>query len=477
MNTKSPTTPKIVVIGAGLSGLTTAWKLAEAFGGRVLLLEREEFTGGMAHTFSEGEICYDFGSHRIHRSFAPEAMGLIRDLVGEDLKLRERYGRLRLNGRYMNYPPDLAGFLKGMGLSAAFRGGADFLASRLRRRREDGAGLSYEECMISRAGKVIYDLFYAPYAWKVYGIDPKTISAHAAKIRVALKKPLAMARDLVLPKKPEKKFFYYPLHGIGTIPQELERRFLNCGGQLMTGVSVEEIKVESQRVQEVTLRKGDHTLSVPVEILISTIPINVFAQLINPPPPASVVESARALRWRAIRFLYLCVNRDFCFQSETYYYPETRYIFGRISEPKRFSPLMVRVHGKTVLCIEVICGVGDRFWRMSDAQLLNHLRDDLKELGLVESEKDIFRVFSRRLPAVYPVYDLAWQDNLRAVHRFTDAIANLYGIGRGSLFLHDNMDHALRMGLTAGEFIARHGEKTDEWLSVLSTFRYFEVRD
>lgn len=472
-----PAAPRIALIGAGLAGLTAAWKLAEDFGSRVLLLEREKFTGGMAHTFSEADISYDFGSHRIHPSFAPEAMGLIRDLVGDDLKLRERRGRLRLNGRYMNYPPDLTGFLKGMGFSAAFRGGLSFLASRLRRQRDDGAALSYEECMMRRTGKVIYDLFYSPYAWKVYGIDPKTISSHAAKIRVSLKKPLAMARDLVLPKKPEKKSFYYPSHGIGTIAQELERRFLNCGGELMTGASVEAIRMESQRVREVTVRKGDRISSVPVDILISTIPVNNFVQLINPSPPTSVVDSARALRWRAIRFLYLCVNRDFCCQSETYYYPETRFIFGRISEPKRFSPLMVRVEGETVLCVEVLCGVGDRFWQMDDAQLLKHLLNDLKDLGLLKSQKEISRIFSRRLPAVYPVYDLAWQDNFRAVHRFLDGISNLYGIGRGSLFLHDNMDHALRMGLKAGEFIAEHGEKTDEWFSTLSTFRHFEVRD
>ncbi len=469
--------PRIVVIGAGLAGLTAAWKLAESFGDRVLLLEQEDFTGGMAHTFSEGDLSYDFGSHRIHPTFAPEAMSLFRELLGEDMVLRERRGRLRLNGRYMDYPPDLAGFVKALGFGAALRGGMSFLATRLGGRGDDGAALSYEECMTRRAGKVIYDLFYSPYAWKVYGIDPKTLSAHAAKTRVSLKKPLAIARDIVLRRKTEKKYFYYPRHGIGTIAQELERRFLNSAGELLTGAIVQTIGVGPERVRELIFRDQGRTVSLPVELLISTIPLNELAGLVAPLPPPPVKASAKALKWRAIRFLYLDVKRDFCCESETYYYPETRYAFGRISEPKRFSPHMIRAEGKTVLCVEVLCNVGDRFWKMQDGELLRHVKDDLQQVGLLASEREIDRIFSKRLPAVYPIYDLAWQDNFQTVYRFLDGLRNLYLIGRGGLFLHNNMDHSIVMGLKAADFIAANGDKTAEWTAGLADFRHFEVRD
>ena len=465
-----------MVIGGGLAGLTAASKLAEAYGSRVLLLERESFTGGMAHTFSDGDISYDFGSHRIHPAYDPGALALIRDLVGSDLKLRDRRGKLRLNGRYMNYPPDLPGFLKGLGIGASLRGATSFLAERLRPHRGDGFPLSYETCMIRRAGKVIYDLFYSPYAWKVYGIDPKTISAHAAKIRVSLKKPLAVARDLLLPKKAEKKFFYYPYRGIGSIPDELQKRFLQSGGELLTDVSVQAVRIRSGRIRELVFRHGGDRTSVPVEVLIPTIPVNDLVPLFSPRPAGAIAHGALALRWRAIRFLYLCIRRDFCCESETYYFPETRFHFGRISEPKRFSPHMVREDGRTVLCIEVLCNVADPFWNMPDAALLRHLIHDLRQLGLVTSMKEIDRIFSRRLPAIYPIYDLAWERNFETVHRFLDGIPNLYPIGRGSLFLHDNMDHAIRMGQEVAQFIL--GDRDGRaWPDVAASFRHFEVRD
>ena len=477
MNPRRQNEERIVILGAGLAGLTAAWKLAEQFSGRVLLVEREAFTGGMAHTFRDGEISYDFGSHRIHPSSSPEAMEVIRDLAGEELMLRDRHGRLRLNGRYMNYPPDLASFLKGLGLVNTIRGGMSFLAAKVRPRLENGCSLSYEDCMTQRAGRAIYDLFYAPYAWKVYGIHPRTLSSHAAKTRVSLKKPLAMARDLIVPPKAERKHYYYPYRGIGTLAEEIEKRFLACGGELMLGAWPEAVCVQRNRVREVVVNQQGSLRSVRAGTLVSAIPLGNLIRLMQPSPPSGVAEGAKGLKWRAIRFLYLCVNREFCCESETYYYPERRFLFGRISEPKRFSPHMVRVGGKTVLCVEVLCGAGDGLWQMDDKDLFRRVQDDLKELGLIRSEKEVERVFSKRLPAVYPIYDIPWPDKFRTVQGFLNGVENLYAIGRGSLFLHDNMDHAIQMGLSISEHLIRNDRKRGEWTAALAGFRHFEVRD
>jgi protoporphyrinogen oxidase len=477
MGIQTQTNGKIVVLGAGLAGLTAASKLSESFGGRVLLLEREAFTGGMSHTFSEEDLCYDYGSHRIHPSFTPKAMNLIRDLLGERLLLRERRGRLRLNGRYMDYPPDLLGFLRGLGVGNAFCGGMSFLAARLDGRPHSGPASSYEDCMTQRAGKVIYDLFYAPYAWKVYGIDPKTLSAHASKTRVSLKKPMTLVLDLLLPKKAEKKFFYYPHEGIGSIARELQRRFVSHGGNLLTNVSPQSIRLDSQRAQEIRFEQDGRMRSVPVDMLISTIPVNSLIPLFRPATDGIVGEAARALKWRAIRFLYLGLNRPFCRKSETHYYPETQFAFGRISEPKRFSPYMVRTPGKTLICVEVLCSAGDRLWRMEDAELFQHIQDDLKQVGLLASEKEVYRLFSKRLAEVYPVYEIGWERNFRAVDQFVAKIPNLFAIGRGSLFLHDNMDHAIQMGLKLSDFVIGNDRKNEGWSAALSTFRHYEVRD
>ena len=467
----------IVVIGAGLAGLTAASKLAETLGSRVLLLERKNFTGGMAHTFTEEDLSYDYGSHRIHPAFGEDAMALIRELTGEKLMLRERRGKLRLGGKYMHYPPEFVDFLRGLGIRNTVRGGASFVATKLFPPSFDGVAPSYETAMIRRTGQAVYDLFYAPYAWKVYGIDPKTISPHASKTRVSLKKPLTLVRDIVLPKTRQKKYFYYPYPGIGMIAEELEKRLVSAGGRVLTGVDVRAMRMKSRRIQEVLFRHNGRDQAVATDLLIPTISINGLIELFARRPPAGVTEAARSLKWRGLRFLYICLNKDRCSESETHYYPESRYAFGRMSEPKLFSPHMVRSEGKTVLCVELPSHVGDPFWSMKKERMLDRIFGDLRELGLVGSKDEIFRLFSKRLPSVYPIYDLPWEENFNTVHRFLETVPNLYPIGRGSLFLHDNMDHAIRMGLQAAAFIATHFEKNDAWSEVAGTFRHFGVRD
>jgi hypothetical protein len=114
---------------------------------------------------------------------------------------------------------------------------------------------------------------------------------------------------------------------------------------------------------------------------------------------------------------------------------------------------------------------------MGDADLFRYVQKDLKELGLLRSEKEVYRVFSKRLPAVYPVYDIPWPNNFQTIQRFLNGVHNLYAIGRGSLFLHDNMDHAIQMGLKLAQYVTTRHEKTDEWITALAGFRHFEVRD
>jgi len=39
------------------------------------------------------------------------------------------------------------------------------------------------------------------------------------------------------------------------------------------------------------------------------------------------------------------------------------------------------------------------------------------------------------------------------------------------------MDHAIRMGLEAADFIVSHHDKNDDWSEIAATFRHFGVRD
>src|SRR3954462_12134538 len=86
---------KIVVLGAGITGLTAAWELSRAFPGRVILLEKEAAVGGLAATSStQDRFAFDIGSHRLHEDNHPTVNQLISELCGPELLKRERRGMI-----------------------------------------------------------------------------------------------------------------------------------------------------------------------------------------------------------------------------------------------------------------------------------------------------------------------------------------------------------------------------------------------
>lgn len=470
-----------VILGAGVAGLAAAWRLSEAGGRGILVLEKGERIGGLAATVAFGEARLDLGSHRIHPGYFPEVLDLLRVLLGDDLLRVPRRGRLRLNRTFMPYPPSLVDLLAALGPAEATRCVLSLLAGRrnnsLRGRREGQD--TYEGYLLAAVGRRIYDVFYAPYARKVYGIDPRDLSVKAAKKRGMTGSPWAVARELAakwLRARPDTGgYFYYPANGFGSIPDALLRESTARGVVVKQGVTVRELRGGAGGIGGIVFEAGGAEATLPVETVISTILLEHLVGLIRPEPPAGVLESARALRWRGIRLLQVMVARHQCLEGETYYFPEERYLFGRISEPKQYSPRLAKGEGETTLNIEVICSPGDSVWRLDEGAFFERIMDDIEATGLF-LRHEVLLHRSLRLPAVYPIYDIGFPSHLEKVLGWVESFDNLYSIGRGGMFLHSNVDHSIYLGLRAAGHLACPGARSAGWRKGIAD-EQFQVRD
>ncbi len=62
--------PEVIVIGAGISGLSFAWKAAQA-GQRVLILEKQERIGGCIYSYRYDDgYWYELGAHTVYNSYS-----------------------------------------------------------------------------------------------------------------------------------------------------------------------------------------------------------------------------------------------------------------------------------------------------------------------------------------------------------------------------------------------------------------------
>ena len=92
----------IVIVGAGVTGLTIAHQLATR-GAPVTLVEQAATVGGLARTWRYGDFRFDAGPHRFH-SENPRVTAFVRSILGPDLLEIPRKSGVWMFGRLHDWP-------------------------------------------------------------------------------------------------------------------------------------------------------------------------------------------------------------------------------------------------------------------------------------------------------------------------------------------------------------------------------------
>lgn len=219
---------KYVVIGAGVSGLATAYELSKKNPGKILIVEKDEILGGLCKTISKNNSYYDLGSHRIHDQIPERPLNFIRELSINGIIRNTRGGKLKLNNSFILYPIKSFQFFLSLGLSESFLCALSLIKYRFRNLFKSKAKKysDYETYLINNAGKRAYKVFYEPYARKVWGCEPNTISTTAVKKRMSMTNPMVFIKDIINHyfKKGNSNHYYYMKSGIGDFAKGVEQK-------------------------------------------------------------------------------------------------------------------------------------------------------------------------------------------------------------------------------------------------------------
>ncbi len=431
----------VAILGAGPAGLAAAYRLART-GRDVVVLERGAAPGGLAGSFEVAGVRVDHGSHRLHPSCAPPVMRLLRQLLGDDLQRRRRHGRIRLDRRWLAFPPHVADLVRGVPPRFALGLARDTLTAPFRRpARAD----TFAEVVRASLGPALADGFYAPYVRKIWGQGPEQLSGELARRRVGARSSGALLRRLRR-RDPDAGHFYYPACGYGAIVEHLADAAVDAGARLELGAEVTTVTLDGGAAC-VLLAGGETLRTVHVW---STIPLPVLARLVEPAAPPDVLAAAGRLRFRSLLLGYLALDRKRYTEFDAHYFPGPDVAFSRVSEPKTYRDGRGRdPEDRTVLCAEVPCSAGDELWRASDAELGMLAADGLEAQGLPPALPTEIAV--RRVPRAYPTYGLGYEIDFGIVDGWVGTRPRLLSFGRQGLFAHDNTHHALAMGWAAVE--------------------------
>jgi protoporphyrinogen oxidase len=446
-------THPVVVVGAGVAGLTIAHQLA-ARGYAVTVVERESVVGGLARTFHYGDFHFDLGPHRFHTD-NPRVEAYIRSVLGGETIEIKRTSGARMFGKIHEWPlrPSV---LLSMPFGVMVRASLDLL------RRKHHPGVSFEADILNKYGPTLYEIFFKPYTQKFLFYAPDALHrdwARAGVNRAVIDKRASadslwsLLRTTFLPK-PVETTFLYAAHGVGRFPELVSQAIVAQGGKVLTGRSVTGVETSGNGIAAVMV-DGER---LPCSRMVWTAPITLLNRLLG--------IDGIDLEFLSTIFYNIEVNKPLDTPYQWTYFGGDE-VYSRISAPPAFAETMVP-KGKSALCVELTCREGDDRWGRA-AEFVDPIVRDAVRTGVIASAADVQNVHVERVPNTYPIYKINYLDELTRNLRQLAAYRNLLLAGRSGRFWYNNMDHSIGQGLTmsdrilAGETLAEIDDGAREY--------------
>jgi protoporphyrinogen oxidase len=456
-----------IIAGGGPAGLTAAYELSKHGKACVVLESDPRMVGGISRTDQYKGYRFDIGGHRFF-SKSGEVNRLWHEILGDEFLTRSRLSRIYYDRKFFHYPLRPVDALWKLGLWRSCRIVASYLRARLAPIKPER---SFEDWVVNRFGRRLFEIFFKSYTEKVWGMPTSTISADWAAQRIknlsliravtsALFGPWLARRGEVIKTLIEE--FHYPRLGPGQMWEVARDRIRAQAGAVHLDRRVVRVEHDGHAVRSfLTLDSDGRQTRYLGTHFLSTLPVRDLIRAMSPAAPPEVVAAAESLGYRDYLTVVLIVDRAETFPDNWIYIHEPSVRLGRIQNFKNWSPDMVPDPSKTSLGLEYFCFEGDDLWTKPDSELIELGRREIEAIGLA-SAAEVIDGCVVRMPKAYPVYDDQYQDHLAVIRGWLKTLENLELAGRNGMHKYNNQDHSMMTALLAARNILGLGE-FDTW--------------
>lgn len=457
------------IIGAGLTGLSAAYILNRNRL-RVVVFEAENFIGGAARTIKYGDYSFDLGTHRFYTN-NQEVLKLIDDLLGVEMITVQRLTRIYLQGKLVEYPLSFFDAFSALETTTILNAVTSYSMERIKGIFRSSPEDNFEEWLISRFGRTLYEIYFRPYSEKVWGVPCSQLRADFAAQRIKDLSLWEAFKNMVWKKgnKPMtlERQFLYPIHGFGRIPEGLAKELPIGSIKLQSPITC--LEHDGQKIIGIMYMNNGKLCRYEPAHVISTFSMSDLVRCLSPVPPVEVLDAAAGLKYRDQIFVLLALDREQVTPDHWIYFSSDDVFFGRVHEPKNWSSVM-SPSGKTSLVAEIFCYESEPIWTESDKLLIKRVSNRIVELGLIE-EGQVIDGCVVRLKKAYPLYVDDYEKRIKTILDFINPIKNLQIAGRNGLFKYTSGDYCIEMGIKAAENLMG---KNHDILSIASEKKYAE---
>lgn len=318
---------RIVILGAGLTGISAAYHLEKKQFTDYKLFEKEPTIGGLCRSVRQDGFTFDFTGHLLHTS-DPYFRHLIESVVGlENLNSINRRSFIYSHGIYTKYPYQIN--LQGLPDTVI----AECIDGFVKRKKSLKKTTTFTQWVMKNFGAGFGKHFFFPYQEKLFSYDINQLSSSWTGRFVPSTSLEQIIHGITNAHTEEpvgyNAQFLYPK--TGGIQFWVEKFAMQLQQPVQTDCCVQSIDL---RQKTITFTNGHIE---KYQQLITTLPLDQLLHLIKDTPSLHLKSAHNKLLCNSVVNFNIGVNHPNLSDKHWIYYPEKEYPFYRIGFGHNFS--------------------------------------------------------------------------------------------------------------------------------------------
>ena len=415
----------LIIIGAGPAGMAAGY-FAKKKNLSFSIIESTADIGGNCRTLSMGDFKFDTGAHRFHDKNKMSTK-IVKSLLKEDLKKVAVPSKIHWKNKTVDFPLQLPSIVKAIPFFVLFKIAFENFIKIF---KLNYIANNFKEYAYDRYGKTLSELFLINYTEKLWGVDTENLSISITGNRLKHLNYLSILKSFFsFGRKNEKHIegsFLYPKNGFGSI---FDAIFNKIGKEnIILKSPVNKIELMQNGCYKVFTKTG---LEMDCDKIISTLPVNIFMNILKPRPPMKLIRKVNNINFRSLRLSVLFLNKKHFSNYASVYFPEKKYPFTRIYEPKNRSSFLAP-KDKTCIVIEVPCNSSDDIFNMDESRFNDQIKKIMIKNCLID-EKEIIDQVAYSMHYAYPQL-LVDDSDIEEILSFVKSIKGIEVLGRSANF-------------------------------------------
>lgn len=427
---------EVVILGAGLTGLSAAYHLEQQGFFDYKIYEKEDTVGGLCRSVKQDGFTFDFTGHLLHIS-DPEFRKFIETVIGlEHFNVIKRQSFIYSQDRYTRYPYQVNLF----GLPPETI--AECIEGFVTRRTTHKQPRSFHDWVLNNFGAGFGKHFFFPYQTKIFDYDIHQLSASWTGRFVPSTSLTSMIRGAITDVQDDigynANFLYPHKGGIYFWIDKLYRQLMNPVYKSHTVTRID------MTARTITFANGTQE---SYKQLITTLPLDILLKLIQEPSSSSLKRAQTKLLCNSVVNFNLGVSHEHLSDKHWIYFPENIYPFYRIGFTHNFAesmapPGMSSLYGEFSHL--------NRPQTEIDQLLVQSLEATKKLLQIRDSDIATEKIIS--IKHAYVIYN-AWRD--KHVPIILDKLQekSIFSTGRYGAWKYASMQEGFLDGKTAADTI------------------------